>query len=149
MPVAGVVEYVDAGTKVLVEFVVAGTTPGRTVEGVGERAAAVERPAVRPGQRPYRPHEIGIPHDDRVDVLPVYDFECSEQATGELVVDREVSRPDLRPLELGIHRVHVERLRERGGIAGASCRPQRTRREEVRIGARVRDHVADPYERHA
>src|SRR5947207_12944747 len=109
MPVAGVVEYVDAGTKVLVEFVVAGTTPGRTVEGVGERAAAVERPAVRPGQRPYRPHEIGIPHDDRVDVLPAYDFECSDQATGDLAVGREITPPDPQPVALSIHRVDVER----------------------------------------
>src|SRR5207253_10665802 len=107
MPLAGVIEYIYPGAaQTRIQTIVA--------------CSAAVRSAVRSREAAHRCAQVGVPHEDPVDVLPVYDFERPEKPPGELVVDSEVRRPDLGPLELGIHRVHVERLCERGGIAGAS-----------------------------
>ena len=148
MPVARVIEDVDSRAAVRVDLGAARREPGRAI-GRAKHAAPVERPPVRAGDRAHRRTEIGVPHDDRVDVLPIHQLERSEHPTRKLVVDREIRGPDLRPLELRIHRVDIERLLERGGVAGGPGRPQRTRREQVRVEARIREHVPDPYERHA
>src|SRR5207302_10677644 len=134
MPLAGVVEHIYPGAaQTRIQTIVA--------------RSAVVRPAVWCREAAHGCAQVGVPHEDPVDVLPVYDFERPEEAPGKLVVDREVSRPDLRPLELWVHRVDVERLRQGGRVRARTGGPQglrvRVRVIQVRILTRGRDHIAD------
>src|SRR2546427_7447594 len=78
-----------------------------------------------------------------------HELERPEQAPRQLMVDGEVAGPHLRPLEVRGHRVDVERLLQGGRVRAGPRGPLRTRGIEIRIGARVGDHVAVPHERDA
>src|SRR5437870_13230376 len=65
------------------------------------------------------------------------------------MIDGEIRGPYLRPLELWVDRVDVERRLQRGGVIRRAGRPQRPRGIEVRVVARIRDHVPHPHERDA
>src|SRR6266705_1735114 len=121
MSLAGVVDHVDAAAEVGGELTAECRAAGRTSgqggrRGLGKHATAEERPAVGRGERPLEWLEIGVPHDDRVEVLRIYELEGSEQAPRQLMIDRQVAGPDLRPLEVLSHGVDVERLLQGGRV---------------------------------
>src|SRR5207245_9768989 len=111
MPVAGVVEHVDPCAAGSVERVAELTAPGRTSPRRRKRATTVEGPTVGRLKRARRLPEIGVAHDDGVDVLSIHNLERSEQPARELVIDRQVRSPNLWPFEVRGDSVHVERLR--------------------------------------
>ena len=135
VPFAGVVDDIDAAGSVGIEQIIAG--------GVG-----VIGPAI--GKGTHRRPEVGVPHENSVDILPVNELQRPEHFSRQFLIERDICRPCLRPLEIGNHRVEGERLlqyrvvrRVDLGDAGIEGGP------EIRISARVRDHVADPDKREA
>ena len=107
MPLARVVEHVDACT-IGGELAAAGTAAEWTIARGGKHATAEERPAVGRGESSLERLEIGVPHDDRVEVLRIHELEGPEQAPRQLMIDGQVAGPHLRPLEVLGHGVDVE-----------------------------------------
>src|SRR2546425_11404563 len=126
MPFAVFVDYIDPAAEVGGEPAAECTAAEGTTRR-GNRATAEERSAVRRRERPLELLEIGVPHDDRVEVLRIHELERPEQAPRQLMVDGEVAGPHLRPLEVRGHRVDVERLLQGGRVRAGPRGPLRTR----------------------